>query len=343
MNKKHLFIFAIIFSQSVISLEEKKVKIYTSPVMLEVTGPSYPQSEGRKGVEGWVVVNFMVSAEGNIFEPSIVGSTGSKKFEDNALKALEGGKYKPASLDGKPVEGSSYIRFQYSLENKWVGARNRFVNRHKRFVKAIRDNDKKNAKKFIDRYRDESDLNNYERAYLNFDRASYAKLYGTKLEEMRYLNTALLFEGDYDDDSRFLPPELILSVRRQLYMAQTETNYFYDAMRSYYLIRNKHGEEAVSDFQAAHEKMQEILKSNIRYGIPARTNGNGLWTINLFKSNFSINSKDSIINELKLRCEKKFVFFAFKEGDKHEIPKSWGACNLQVLGAADSEFDLVQY
>jgi len=344
MIKHSVLTLAIVFlfNQDIAAQDVKEREIFNSPVVVESPSLSYPRAEARKGVEGWVVLNFMVDKEGRVFEPSIVGSTGSKSFENRAMKAVEGARYKPANIDGEPVEGSAAMRFNFKLEGGSIGAKNKFVRAHKKFIKAIKNNDQETARTFIDKYRDESDLNDYERAYLNFNRASYAANYGTKIGEMRHLNRALLFEGTYDDNRHFLPSELMLSVRRQLFAAQAETNHFEEAMRSYYLIKNKHGDEAVSDFKAAHEKMLEIKNGDTAYAIPAKTNGNGFWSINLFKSNLSINNKGSTINELKLRCDKKYVFLAFKEGDQYEIPKSWGACHLQVLGAANSEFDLIQ-
>lgn len=344
MIKNSMFALAtmFLFNQDIYAQEVKQREVFNAPVLIESPTLSYPSSEARKGVEGWVVINFMVNKEGEVFEPSIVGSTGSKKFENRAMRSIEEAQYKPANIDGQPVDGSATMRFMFSFKGGWGGARNKFVRAHKKFIKAIKNNDKEKARAFIDKYKDEGGLNNYERAYLNFNRANYAALYGTKIDEMRYLNSSLLFEGTYDDDSRFLPDELLLSVRRQLFAAQAANNYFEEAMRSYYLIKNKHGAEAVSDFKPAHDKILKIKSDDTAYAIPAKTSSNGLWSINLFKASFSIDSRGSVINELKLRCKKKYVFLAFKEGDQYAIPKSWGACSLQVLGAANSEFDLVQ-
>ncbi|GAB1267795.1 hypothetical protein NBRC116493_10480 [Aurantivibrio infirmus] len=338
-----LFVFLLLPVSIMAQEVEKKPEVYDGPKRLESPSGIYPVVEANEGTEGWVAVNFMVDTEGKVFEPTVIGSTGSRKFEKAALDVLKRSKYEPASINGEAVEGSSTMMFKFSLGESWRGARRAFIRNHKKFVRAINDKNEEEASKFIKKYEDDSKLNNYERAYLNFDRANYAALYGTKLEQMQYLNSALLFEGDYDDDSRFLPEDLILSVRKQLFVIQAQTNHFEEAIRSYDLIKRKHGEEAVKEFKAAYDQMIELKNNEKAFSLTAKTDQHGLWSIKLFKKEFSIDNKGSVLNELKLRCSKKYVFLAFNEDAGYEIPESWGNCILQVLGAANSEFDLVQY
>jgi protein TonB len=65
--------------------------------------PSYPERAAERGLEGWVEVEFTISASGTVRDPKIVAST-SNVFHKAVLDAIRKWKYQPKIEDGKPVE-----------------------------------------------------------------------------------------------------------------------------------------------------------------------------------------------------------------------------------------------
>lgn len=79
--------------------------------------PAYPQSLANRGVEGYVVVGFSVSASGQVYDPFIIESEPARIFDRSALTAIAKFKYKARVVNDKPVStgGQRYL-FRYELD-----------------------------------------------------------------------------------------------------------------------------------------------------------------------------------------------------------------------------------
>jgi TonB family protein len=79
------------------------------------------------GREGWVVLSYVVTSEGEIASPMIEDSSGGEEFEASALRMLEQWNYEPATLNGAPVDQSMvHRRVIFLLENGSGGASRSF-------------------------------------------------------------------------------------------------------------------------------------------------------------------------------------------------------------------------
>jgi protein TonB len=77
--------------------------------------PEYPARERAKGVEGWVKVQFSITAIGTVRDAIVVDAEPKGSFEDAALKAISRWRYNPKVEGGVPVERvglQTVIRFQ---------------------------------------------------------------------------------------------------------------------------------------------------------------------------------------------------------------------------------------
>lgn len=75
------------------------------PLPLVRVEPQYPPQAARKGLEGWVRVQFTISTAGSIRDAVVVKSSDSV-FERAAINAVNKWKYQPQMQEGKPVETS---------------------------------------------------------------------------------------------------------------------------------------------------------------------------------------------------------------------------------------------
>jgi len=80
--------------------------------------PSYPQNQANRGVEGYVVVGFSVSASGQVYDSFIIESEPKGVFDRSALQAIAKFKYKARVVNDKPVstDGQRYL-FRYELND----------------------------------------------------------------------------------------------------------------------------------------------------------------------------------------------------------------------------------
>ena len=65
--------------------------------------PAYPRSALRRGVEGYVILEYSVDENGFVREPKIVKHQGHPDFEVAAFSAVRKFRYAPRFVDGKPV------------------------------------------------------------------------------------------------------------------------------------------------------------------------------------------------------------------------------------------------
>jgi len=80
--------------------------------------PTYPPREQARGIEGWVIVQFNVTAAGTVREAIVVDSEPKSVFDAAALEAIDRWRYNPRVDRGIAVERvglQTMIRF--TLEN----------------------------------------------------------------------------------------------------------------------------------------------------------------------------------------------------------------------------------
>ncbi len=76
----------------------------TDVVPLVRVPPQYPIRATERGIEGWVVIRFTISASGTVKDPVVIDARPSRIFDREALRAIKKWKYKPKIEDGMAVE-----------------------------------------------------------------------------------------------------------------------------------------------------------------------------------------------------------------------------------------------
>jgi protein TonB len=77
--------------------------------------PKYPMNSRRKGEQGRVVLDVLVSKEGEPTAITLVSSSGFKDLDAAAKEAVLLAKFKPGARNGKPVEASARMTILFQL------------------------------------------------------------------------------------------------------------------------------------------------------------------------------------------------------------------------------------
>lgn len=77
----------------------------------------YPELARNAGIEGRVVIQFVVTSEGDIADPKIIRGIGGG-CDEAALKALETAKFQPGYQRGRPVNVSYSVPINFTLNSK---------------------------------------------------------------------------------------------------------------------------------------------------------------------------------------------------------------------------------
>ena len=79
--------------------------------------PPYPASEQRAEREGSVTIMLTIGADGRVKAVQKVRATSDAFFRETERHALRNWRFKPATLDGKPVESSTRMTVHFKLND----------------------------------------------------------------------------------------------------------------------------------------------------------------------------------------------------------------------------------
>jgi periplasmic protein TonB len=75
--------------------------------------PEYPKEARQKRIQGTVVLQGIISREGDVAEISVV--SGDPMLTPAAIEAVKQWKYKPYLLNGQPVEVETQLQLNFTL------------------------------------------------------------------------------------------------------------------------------------------------------------------------------------------------------------------------------------
>lgn len=321
-------------SHAQISSEDKlnvfETARYNSDLSPELEFPNTNQ-------EGWVEFSFMVDSQGKPYEQTVIDSAGGEKFIEKAEQHLLASTYRPGTFDGTPVDSSYSMRYRFEFEDGPSGVGQLFYQRYKFFQSSLSKNEIEKSKTYLEKL-EASNL--YEDAFLNIAHFLYQKEIGGDLSsQIYYLKRAI--DGDYQ--KKYLPPEIYLSGNSNLFQSQVNSKDYQGALETYErILEADNSEEMVEAFRPTVDSIRKVKNDDTIYSLTGTLNDHGRWSLPLLKSSFDFREVSGELSEIKLRCYKKFVFFEFLENQQYHIPKSYGECDMELIGHPNTTFTLIQ-
>jgi len=79
--------------------------------------PDYPLRARQRGIEGWVAIEFTISAAGTVSEAVVIRSHPGSIFDSAAIAAVRKWKYQPQIVNGQPVaRPGQRITLEFTME-----------------------------------------------------------------------------------------------------------------------------------------------------------------------------------------------------------------------------------
>ncbi|MEM7357962.1 MAG: energy transducer TonB [Pseudomonadota bacterium] len=319
---------------------------YLPPVVEYRGPPAYPRSQIRMGNVGAVELSFMVDSQGEPFEIIVLRST-HNAFESNTISAVEGYRYKPASIDGSPVAARQSTVVFFEMEGQYNTVSKKFS---RNFDRA--------QKMFVDRPLDERKLEKIsahikkvtspkkkrmcEHAFSYLLQYQYAFEKSDPSQQINALNMLLMFDRDEFNKWSCLNLDQTVFFRNAHLELLRANRHFGEELTSYLRFNKLHPDLAVKHFTGRKEEIAQssstVSGSSREVELPDR----GYAVIELFGGQFSIGSVEGALSELKLRCDTGFLELE-PEADKfYQIPENLQRCELQVIGDAMTRLTLNQ-
>ena len=78
--------------------------------------PEYPIEALRKGQEGKVIIQMIITKEGKVLSPMVISSIPEGVFDESALKAIKGWLFEPEMKSGKPIATRAIMPMAFKID-----------------------------------------------------------------------------------------------------------------------------------------------------------------------------------------------------------------------------------
>ena len=315
-----------------------ELEVYSRPHSVSRATPKYPLTALRQNKEGWVRLDFMVDTDGQPYEIVVTESVGDEVFHDAAIRALEKSRFEPARLEGKPLDAGHHLYYHFEMDSS--GARAWFVRIHRAVMKAIGDGDREKADRLLEELDSSGPLNLYEDAFLHVAKSGYYATWGNEQQQLKALDRAV---GHHTAEKR-LPESLYTSLQRARFLLLVRTQDFGRAIQTFEALSEYPlDDDLLSPLRAVVDELETLRLDDRGYSVPGDFADRYTWSYHLFKDEFFLADVEGQIEEIKLRCARKYVFLRFDPEVQYAIKRDYLPCHLQLVGDPGTTFRLTQF
>ena len=320
----------------------------------EVT-PSYPIDRFADGSEtslddGLLEIRFVVTEGGNIVSPMVV-RTSMAKYVEPTLRALESTSYAPATVNGKPVASAVTQTFMFQVNAADLrnsrgasasfanirdnGVPDGFQSFYDQFTKELerREPSQEKAEGLLKRMVELKHQSFYSLAYHSLARYRLAEKFQGSEEKIRALQDLIWFDPLVKEKFQILKGDLRDAIWTSLLKEQIQAGQYAEALNTHAEFTNL---RAGSDmpFADAIAQITELKGNEQVVQRSISISESGFTHLPLLKNSFTFIDVNGSISNLILRCEARFTELKYQADAQYELPESWGACDLQVVGSA---------
>ena len=336
------WLLVLVFAAPIATADESTShRIYAKPV--KRTAPNYPQSELRKRQQGWVELNYVVTKDGEVVEPVVEASSGSRAFERAAINTVKRWRYEPALLDGEPIQQcKTRVRISFALDGSENRVSRKFHRTYTKIDKALDRGEVDAARLELEDAFQLKGLTLGELSWLWAAKARIAGISGNKEQQLVAVRRALAVPDNSIPDSLrsgLLTTRVILEIQQNNVAAALAA---YSALKEIESADSSKLDPIVENLQAL-VKSDQLLVSAAEIGSDRSCETcNSQWRYRPMRRGIEIVDIDGSLGNLELRCEWQRYVDEAREGVAWRIPASWGECSVVVYGEAGSTFKLVE-
>jgi TonB family protein len=308
--------------------------VFQAPKGKSFYRPLYPVDASSRE-EGWVILSYMVDAKGKPYEVGVVEATGDSIFRREAVKAIERSTFYPATLNGHPVDSVYQSRYTFTIDGQPLGARPDFVAAYRQVLRSIDAGDQTAADDALSKLKV---TNLYEDAYWGLARFQYAVRWEDDLQQLHYLKHAL---GPYQEPV-FLERSSWKAALLERFRLQIKLRYYGEAIGTWATLKKYRVDAGTTTkIEQLIGTLEKLRANSEAYNVSGELSDYG-WSLQLFKPHFRI-SADSSLAEIKLRCDKGYLTFAFDQSIEYHVEGKYGGCVIQLEGTPDTHVTLTQF
>jgi len=326
----------------------------TEAIPIKHEPPTYPKKALFNGVEGWVVLSFIIREDGTTDDIIVLDASIENYFEKAAISAVKAWVYTPATRNGEAViQYNRRVRTVFSInadDDKSVrslfniGVTKSFLAKYKDANKAIDDGDMEEAKSLI------AKLDSYKKRlltevyYLDVLKASYYQRKHDSEATLKYLERVLVIANEVATKERYI------GLLKQAVVENARAGNYRAALQHYNTLLEVDQTQIADDQlrnlveyinQTIDGDSELISKGKISQCDDCDSRSANWWHA-LVRNRFTIDQLDGEVNELKVLCGNHSVSFTYKPDFEWSVDNGWGECDLMVSGNNGTTFRLIE-
>lgn len=317
------------------------IETTTAAKPIERVPPRYPVLAAKQGQEGWVKMSFVIDKQGNVVEPIVEDSSGIKRFENEAIRAIKKWKYDPAQQDGKNIEQcKTTVQLDFRLRRKnekGGGVTKKFYRKYNEIFATIEQKDYPKAEQLLIALLEKKLWNMYENDWYWLADSLYANAINNPERELASVSRAIKGGKNTlgkDNYIYVLQRKFILQVQHQLYAGALDT---------FQRIRKVKGtEQIIEKYEPVETQIIATIASEKPMIRNAHIGERGHVYHKLSRNRFQLNDVQGPLKELEIRCDNHRSRFTAAEESIWKIPANWGKCTVFFKGEENTKFDIIE-
>lgn len=272
-------------------------------------------------------------------------------FDAPAIKTIATYKYKPATVDGRPVDSRQVARVEFDHSKianmsgfvKPMDAPEGYMSLYNRLRKELNKEEPSHRKAM-------HTLNKMHRLrYKTFFTAVHTQLaryylfikFGSKEQQLDPLLKIMMFENIEWGGNRALDTDTKHTIQLAIIKLMLELGHNADALEKYQEYSGSNS-GIESTFSAYIEKVKQLQASDSVVERKVSLPTSGRTFLFLLKNSFVVEALSGRVDDFLLRCDGRFAEFKFQAGAQYDIPVDWGRCHLQLNGEPETVVSILQ-
>ena len=290
------------------------------------------------GDEGFVQFDVKVTEQGDAGELSLVAVAGPSEMIRATAEAVKNWKWKPATLEGKPVAVTTLTQMTFRSQMS-TGARSAVTRAYNQARRHIDDELWTEARAVLDEAQASPKLNLYERGMLANIAAQVALKQKDYFEARRASALALNHSVDV------LPKPVVMGLWRTRIYASIALGDIVGGLDAFDQLKAKrYGDVDASIVKFVAEARAKVV-SMPAFGMSARIprpeDAESLF-LGLYRPVFTFKDVKGTLDRFILSCKQQAIESKITDNAEWRIPPNFSECNIRVHGTPGTTFLIVQ-
>ncbi|WP_143270889.1 energy transducer TonB [Azospirillum sp. RU37A] len=306
---------------------------------------NYPTALVDDSREGWVDLRFTMKADGSFTDVEVISAFGEPYFAETAQKAMSTCRYEHPELIAPAGQEARNLRTRYyfRLEPPSKGSTETVYVRLKEAQRLLKDGQVDAAEAALLRV-EKNSRNLYEFSHLMIMRAAVAVARGNSSLALSYLD-------GISENKRFIEKREFSQLLRMRLSLELQEGHYVDAQRTADEMAEKSPRDGDEKLLAGLANLKKLVTSGSPFSVSGQIPVNchpafcepdkPEWSYAPYNRTVSLADIQGQLDTVFLRCNKKTMTAKAEAGITWTIPKSWGQCEVHVLGKPGTKFTLI--